>query len=538
MAVVTLVLVLLVAVVASGLLARLLPATLPTPFVQIAFGAGIGWIGNFGIALEPELFLLLLVPPLLFLDGWRMPKDRLFRDARVILGLALGLVFLTVTGVGFFIHWLIPTMPTAVAFAVAAVVSPTDPVAVSAIARTSPVPTRMMHILEGESLLNDASGLVCLKFAIAAALSGSFVLADAARSFVWMATAGIAAGAFVAWITTRIDAALSWRSDDAGSTILMSVLIPFASYLLAEKIGASGVLAAAAAGIFMTFVQSIATSAAATRLRSRIVWDMLQFALNGVMFVLLGEQIPRIAAHVPDTLTQAGQDSIWVLVYYLAAIMMALIALRFAWVWISLQVMMFRVRRGGRKWEKPPLRWIAAMSCAGARGAITLAGVLTLPLAMADGALFPARELAIFLSSGIIVVSLVIATIGLPLLLRGLHSPVEDRDPRDIDNALSVGAEAAIEAIKRQIEARAGEDAYVDVAATMIEGYRNRLDCLVSASHDGKPDRQAVGRMLRITALQAERNAIIDLRQRHEIGSEAANRLIRRLDLLEIQEAN
>ena len=163
MEVVTLCLFLLLAVVVSGILSRILPSALPRPLVQIGLGALIGAFAGVRVELDPELFFLLLVPPLLFLDGWCIPKDELFRDSGAILGLALGLVFLTVLGMGLFIHWLIPDMPLAVAFALAAVLSPTDPIAVGAVAQKVSIPKRMMHILEGESLLNDASGLVCVR---------------------------------------------------------------------------------------------------------------------------------------------------------------------------------------------------------------------------------------------------------------------------------------------------------------------------------------------------------------------------------------
>ena len=164
---------LLVAVVVSGGLARMSPLALPPPIVQIALGAFIAAVANLGVELQPDIFFLLFLPPLLFLDGWRIPKERLLRDKETILALALGLVVFTVVGAGYFINWMIPAMPLAVAFALAAIVSPTDPIAVSAIATRVPIPKRLMHVLEGESLLNDASGLVCMRFAIAAALTGT-----------------------------------------------------------------------------------------------------------------------------------------------------------------------------------------------------------------------------------------------------------------------------------------------------------------------------------------------------------------------------
>src|SRR5690606_34805652 len=193
MPVVLMVLLFLLAVVASGFIARLLPLKVPLPLLQIAIGAGLSWIG-FDVAFDPHLFLLLFIPPLLFLDGWRIPKGAFFRDWKPILALAIGLVVLTVVGMGWFIYWLVPAVPLAVAFALAAILSPTDPVAVAAMTHDSPLPPRLMHILEGESLLNDATGLVCFSFAVTAALTGTFSLAGASASFVLVAGGGVVVG--------------------------------------------------------------------------------------------------------------------------------------------------------------------------------------------------------------------------------------------------------------------------------------------------------------------------------------------------------
>ena len=231
---VSIVLFLLLAVVVSGAVSRMLPVSIPTPLVQILLGGIIGLSTSHRVELDPELFLFLFLPPLLFLDGWRIPKDELLKDVWTVVELALGLVLLTVVGMGFFIHWMIPAMPLAVAFALAAVVSPTDPIAVSAIAARVPIPKRMMHILEGESLLNDASGLVCLRFAIAAALTGTFSAGAAALNFLWVAGAGLAIGIAVTLAVSRVKAWVTKRwGEDTGSQILVSLLIPFGSYMLA-----------------------------------------------------------------------------------------------------------------------------------------------------------------------------------------------------------------------------------------------------------------------------------------------------------------
>src|SRR3954471_1869718 len=195
----------LVAVVLSEAITTALPFAIPLPLVQIALGALLAAAVDVEVPLAPDIFFLLFIPPLLFLDGWRIPKRGLFKDAGTILELALGLVVFTMLGMGFFIHWLIPAVPLAVAFALAAILSPTDPIAVSAITSRVPVPRRMMHILEGESLLNDASGLVCMRFALAAALTGAFSLPQAVASFLWVALGGLSIGVGLTWVVAKIN---------------------------------------------------------------------------------------------------------------------------------------------------------------------------------------------------------------------------------------------------------------------------------------------------------------------------------------------
>lgn len=539
MEVVTLCLMLLLAVVVSGVAARILPSALPRPLVQIALGALIGSVAHIRVTLDPELFFLLLVPPLLFLDGWRIPKDELLRDGKIVLGLALGLVFLTVLGLGLFIHWLIPAMPMPVAFALAAVVSPTDPIAVGAIAQKVPIPRRMMHILEGESLLNDASGLVCLRFAIAAAVSGSFAPGAAALTFVWTALAGVVLGALVTWGAVEAKSALSRRfGDDPGSNILVSLLIPFGAYLAAEHVHASGVLAAATAGLTMTFVGGPAATGAATRIRRRAVWDMLQFTLNGVVFVLLGEQLPEVFERARHIVVETGHQSPWWLLGYAVSIVAALAALRFAWVWLSLQVTLFRARRRGDEPRAGPQgRLVVAMSVAGARGAITLAGALTLPLALDDGTPFPARDLVIFLASCVILGSLVIAAVALPMLLRDLSLPADTGEAAERDRARTEAARAAIAAIEQvqhdMAEGRSDADRYTEIAARLMDQYRERIDSL--SLDDPQRDHQSgrIERDLRLAALKAERHAIFDLARHRHIRLAIAEQLGRELDFME-----
>jgi monovalent cation/hydrogen antiporter len=535
---VSIILFLLLAVVVSGAFARMLPVNVPVPLVQILLGAVIGLSTSHRVELDPELFLFLFLPPLLFLDGWRIPKDELFKDLSTVVELALGLVLLTVIGMGLMINWMIPAMPLAVAFALAAVVSPTDPIAVSAIAARVPIPKRMMHILEGESLLNDASGLVCLRFAVAAALTGSFSAGEAALTFLWVAGGGLAIGVLV---TLAVSAAKAWVTrrwgEDTGSQILVSLLIPFGSYLLAEHFHASGILAAVAAGVTMTFAEISRQAMAVTRMRRNSVWDTLQFTLNGVIFVLLGEQLPGIVAGAKETVLLTGHHSPWWLGIYVVAIVAGLAALRFAWVWTSLRLTILRKRAGSTEMRSPNWRLVAATSFAGVRGAITLAGVLTLPLALRDGTPFPARDLAIFLAAGVIIVSLILASVALPILLKGLKLPPEPSRQAEEDSARVATAEAAIRAVERhqheQGEAHDDPGHYAAAGARVMDFYRERIDGLSDGGADELRLQERLVSELRLVGIQAERAQLLELGRSRVIGSEIARKLTRELDLAE-----
>ena len=537
---VEMVLAMLLAVVASGYLVRVLPFSVPLPLLQIGLGAVIaGWL-NHGVTLDPEIFFLLFLPPLLFLDGWRIPKNGLFRDKTVILELAFGLVIFTVVGAGFLIHWLIPSMPLAVAFALAAIISPTDPVAVSSITSRVPMPKRLMHILEGESLLNDATGLVCFRLAVAAAVTGSFSLANALTSFVWLAVAGIAVGV---GITLLVSVSQRWLSlhfgEAVGAPILINLLIPFGAYLAAEQLQASGILAAVAAGITMSYVELSGRALASTRVRRAAVWDTVQFALNGVMFVLLGEQLPDILRSAVKAVGESERLNPWWLAAYALLISFGLALLRLLWVAVSLKLARFGARYRGEEVVRTPWRLVLATSLAGVRGTITLAGVMTLPLLMPDGTPFPARDLAIFLATAVILLSLVGASLVLPQLLKGLELPQEAAAEREEDLARQHAAQAAITAIEKASQERAQEGvdtAVFNEAADRVVGlYRHRLNDGVVSAIDAEQLRTSdhAMRIMRLTGLQAERTKVFDLLRHTRISDELARKLMREIDLLE-----
>jgi Na+/H+ antiporter len=537
------VLLLLLAVVVSGAVARITRIALP--LVQIGLGATIVLITGSTIDLEPDIFFLLFLPPLLFLDGWRIPKEALFRDRAMILELALGLVLFTVLGLGFLIWWMIPEMPLAVAFALAAILSPTDPIAVQAIAARAPIPKRLMHILEGESLLNDATGLTCMRLAVVAATTGAFSIGAAVGSFVWLALAGMTSGVVVTLGISYLKSQISRRwGEDVGAQIVVSLLTPFAAYLVAEHIHASGILAAVAAGITMSFTERgtrATQSMAMTRIRRAVVWDTVQFVANGVIFVLLGEQMPSIFARAKEVVAGTSRPETWWLAVYVLAIVAALAALRFVWVWTSLKLTLFRTGKQ-RPDRRVGLRLTMVMSLAGVRGAITLAGILTLPFALADGSAMPSRSLAIFLAAGVIIVSLVVATFALPRLLKDVELPPEPSHQRDEDRSRIIAARAAIRAIEEAShalsEGKPDPDVYADTASRVMALYRQRIETHTRTDKDdiATSHRQdEIERDLRLAGLSAERNALGRLVRSRQIDEVVGRRLIREVDLQEIR---
>lgn len=392
-----------------------------------------------------------------------------------------------------------------------------------------------MRVLEGESLLNDASGLVCMRFAVAAALTGTFSLLDAVGTFLWLTIGGIVIGVG--------SAAKNWVSqhfgEETGSQILISLLIPFGAYLLAEHLHCSGILAAVAAGITMSYVEQSGQALPITRVRRSAVWDFVQFTASGIIFVLLGEQFPQLVTGAAQVVREAGHhEQIW-LVVYVVAITLALALLRFIWVWTSLRFTLFRAAVKGQNPHVPTWRLIAATSLAGVRGTITLAGVLTLPLTVNDGSAFPARDLAIFLAAGVIIVSLVAASFSLPFLLKGLELPPEPSQQEEEDRARIAAAEAAIQAIEQAQhhmgEGRSDADLYTDAGVRIMELYRRRIHGRSTTGKDASLARKTdeIERRLRLTGLRAERNEIYHIARARRLSDETARKLVRELDLLE-----
>ncbi|RWF38709.1 MAG: Na+/H+ antiporter, partial [Mesorhizobium sp.] len=377
------ILVVLVFVALSGALVRLV--RVPLPVLQIAIGAALAWPARgLHVEIDPELFLLVFIPPLLFGDAVAAPKRELLALRGPILDLAIGLVFFTIVGFGYALHWLVPSIPLVVAFALAAVLSPTDAVAVSSIVDRNVVPARLMHILEGESLLNDASGLVMFRFAVAAALTGSFSLAAASLTFLYAVAAGILAGV-VALIVAAKTLQLLNRIGGVPSEaqVLVMILMPFIAYLIAEHVEASGILAAVTAGLLTGGSGIFRYLGVSARMQTMSLWTTLSFIFNGALFILLGLQLPDIIRNVPPELSSRH----WLIEPAATVLILTvcLIGLRFLWIWVGDIAQRVAARFGKHKAEPFGMRVRLAGSVAGVRGAITLAGILSLPLTMADG---------------------------------------------------------------------------------------------------------------------------------------------------------
>lgn len=535
------ILILILVVSLSGVVTRMLPFQVPLPLMQIAIGALLAW-PHFGLHVDfdPELFLVLFIPPLLFADGWKTPTREFLHHGREILGLALMLVLITVVGVGYLIDAMVPGIPLVAAFALAAVLSPTDAVALSGIVGKGRIPKPIMGVLEGEALMNDASGLVSLKFAIAVAMGTMvFTVGGATLEFLKVAIGGLLAGVAVTWTYSKSLRVMSrWSGDDPATQIVFLLLLPFASYLIAEHIGVSGILAAVAAGMTISQSGVIRNAPLAMRLRANSVWAMLEFVFNGMVFIMLGLQLPGI---LETSILQAELDptiQTWYLFADVGTIYAALLVLRFTWLWVM-------KKASNRFMKKRPLQfgdystrelWVA--SFAGVRGAITLAGVLSIPLLLSDGTAFPARYQLVFIAAGVILLSLIVGVLALPLLLRGVQVADKSASKHEERMAIAMAAEVAIESVNK-MEERLVADTEENLDPQVLKEVSSRVTGMLRRRIASKDDienalaMENLERRFRLTALRAERGELYHLRATQKISNETLQKLLHDLDLLE-----
>ncbi|MEL5413021.1 Na+/H+ antiporter [Serratia sp. IR-2025] len=533
------ILILLLTVSLSGVVTRIFPFQIPLPLMQIIVGAVLAW-PQFGLHINfnPELFLMLFIPPLLFADGWKTPAQEFLHYGREILCLALVLVIITVVGVGYLIHFLLPSIPLAAAFALAAVLSPTDAVALSGIVGKGRMPKPVMRVIEGEALMNDASGLVSLNFSIAVALGAmTFTLESAFLTFLQVSIGGVLCGIIIVFLYNQMVKFIhKWMYNDSATQIIFSLLLPFSCYLIAERFGVSGILAAVSAGM-MIGQSKVNRSMPLVRLRTNNIWEMLEFVFNGMVFILLGLQLPGI---LNFTVAQTDIDhsiSLETLLAYVVIIYFSLIAVRLIWLWLMKVGSVTLMRKDPLLFSKFSTRDLFVAAFAGVRGAVTLAGVLSIPLFLLDGSPFPGRYQLVFIASGVILLSIVVGIVTLPFLLRGNLPPEEDQEEAfSVSEALASAATKAVNDTKEKLLGAPPEDATPEL---IEETTRRMLDVLqrkILTKEDVKNivALKRLERQLYLASLHAEREELYRLRRMKKISHEKQRKLLHRIDITEV----
>ncbi len=411
-----LVLLLLGSVLISTIFDRIIPRV-SLPLVQIGIGVIVAllWPNPMDIELDPDLFLVIFVAPLLFNESRRSDLQGLWQNKWPILSLAVGLVIITMLVVGFVLNWIQPSIPLAAAFALGAALGPTDAVAVTSLAKRINMSKRQHALLSGEALINDASGVVGFQFALAAAVTGVFSLLDATVEFLVLFLGGIGIGLVLGLIATVILRLLRRQGLESTTVhVVFEVFMPFFTFLVAEQLGTSGVLAVVAAGLLMTFFPGKKT-ATTTRINivSNSVWDVLIFVINGIVFVLLGMQLTLIVSPTWDSSSMSR------LVLIATAVLITVVVMGVRLLWMLGIDLVGKDRDTGkrRKLSWKLVREALATTLSGPKGAVTLSIAFTFPYFISTAVAFPHRSDLIFIASGVIVLTLLMATFIVPLLV-------------------------------------------------------------------------------------------------------------------------
>lgn len=503
------VLLLISLVIVSNVISHYL-VVVPVSLIQAALGLGVALFFKLSLDMQTDWFMLLFTAPLLYNDGRRFPKRELWQLRGAIVGNAIFLVFIITFLGGFFLHWLVPAMPLAASFALAAILAPTDPVAVQSLASRVHLPAGLMHLIAGESLINDASGLIGFKYGIAAVMTGTFIWTQAIGDFFYIAVVGALAGALLMGIINLFR--LWLLQQGINDTILQTVLqliTPFLIYLLVDEVlGASGVIAVVVAGLLTNASGNRFISALPElRIVTEKTWDIVVYVLNGLIFILLGLELP-VAMHAT---IESRAVSTWQALLDVVLVYLVMLVIRVGWTY---GYMWFAA------WHKPnperPSLYLALLNgISGVRGAISLVGVLAVPMLLPSGAPFPERSLMLFIAAGYIMLSMIVATLVLPVMtnnraplkLRG--SAVEDdndgeEEPQTTDVRRMTHAQAQrvlYQTAVRKLESERRE-ANQKPALDLIDEYQHllrRLDLQEDDSDDLPPfiqdeiDLRAVG---------------------------------------------
>jgi Na+/H+ antiporter len=511
---------LLLVVVAFGALAQRL--RVPYPLVLLVAGLLVGFIPGLPSAtLNPDIIFFVILPPLLYGAAWNTPWREFAHNLVSISSLAIGLVSFTVAGVAVAAAWIAPGFDWRVGFVLGAVVSPTDAIAATSIARNMGLPRRIVDVLEGESLVNDATGLLAVEMGVLLLTWGeppptTFVLFRFGYLVACGLGVGLVVGVIVDWFERRI--------DDGPIEIAISLLVPYGAYLIADAIHASGVLAVVAAGLYLSR-RSTYFFSPAVRLQAYSVWNALIFTLNGLVFVLIGLQLPVVVAGV-------SRSGLGTMILAGAAVSTVVIALRVIWVFPGARLSyLIRRRLLGQSDRVPPPRQLLIVGWAGMRGVIALAAAMALPRTLGDEQPFPQKQAIVFFTFCVIVATLLFQGLTLPPLIRllGLEKPpgpdCEETEARKImlESALS-----------RLEEMRAGSnDALTPVYDDLAQHYRQRLASVVAPDGETGTDARRTSREISRELLRVERESAIRLRDERRISDEVLRQLEHELDLRE-----
>ena len=496
---------------------------IPYPILLVLGGLVLGFIpGIPTIRLPPDAVLFGVLPPLLYSAAFFTSLRDLRANRRPIALLSIGLVAMTTVAVAVVAHAMVAGMGWAPAFALGAIVAPTDPLAATSIAERLGIPHRLVAIIEGEGLVNDGSALVLYRVAVVAAVSGSFSLLHTSASFLWSIGGGIGIGLAIGWLIRQVRR----RLDNPPVEVTVALMTGYFTFIPAYLVGASGVLAVVTAGVYVGWYTPELTTLQ-TRLQGDAFWEILTFLLNGLLFILVGLSLPAVldglGGHLTGTLLlEAG------------AILATVIVARFVWVFPATYLPRWASERIRRADPYPPWQAPALISWAGMRGAVSLAAALALPLSTDAGVPFPHRDLIIFLTFAVILGTLVIQGLSMPLVIRLLGLEDDGIAEREQAKARIHAADAAL----ARIEELADEEWVRDDTAERLRGlYRFRRDRFTqryTGDGDGAiEERSAAYQQLLHQLVDAERDAVAELRRAGVIGDDAMRAVHRELDLEE-----
>lgn len=456
--------------------------------------------------------MLLFIAPLLYNDGRNYPRDELWRMKGAILSNAILLVFLTTLGGGFFIHWLIDEIPLAAAFALAAILSPTDPVAVNGIAKRVRLPKKVLNLVRGESLINDASGLVAFNYAITAVVTGYFSWQEAALDFSYKFVAGGILGLVLALLLIGIRLALRRQGIiDVTFHTLLQILTPFFIFIISEDVlHASGVIAVVVAGIIHSLVrEQTATLVAEEQVLTENIWTILLFILNGIVFLLLGMSIPASMSGILEN----PEMGLGLIFSYVIAIGLVILGIRFIWAYLF---SIYEYNYGKIAPDsKPSFKTSLLVSLTGVRGTVTMVGVLSIPLLLENGDGFPQRSLLLFLAAGTILFTLILATVSLPLLNRLPKEQSVTKPEMSLEEARRMVLLASLQKIRSEMNKENELAAY-----DLIDEYKWRFEQLdPSENPKSEADKERVRKIneLRRIGLKTERSFIKRLKENGEM---------------------